>query len=232
MKTLNKIIFFIFFYFSTAVFAVLSLPLLIFPRKYIQISLSIWSYTVSQLLYVLFKIDYIIDGEFKKKQVIFAIQHQSIWETIILANYLPKPLSIVMKRELISIPIIGYLFRKSGAIPINRGKHIQSIKALLKDTEKAINKGDNIIIYPQGTRVKPGENKPYLTGVFALYNHLKIPVVPIALNSGKFWYKFNLSGPGTIKVSILNEILPGLKKHEFMNTLQNLIENESEKLLK
>ena len=88
---------------------------------------------------------------------------------------------------------------------------------MLQDAEKAINYGDNIIIYPQGTRVKPGENKPYLPGVYALYNHLKIPVVPIALNSGKFWYKFNLSGPGMIKVLLLNEILPGLKKREFMN---------------
>jgi len=232
MNIFNKIIFFLFFYFFTAILAVLSLPLLLFPRRFIQLSLRIWAHTVSLSLYYLFKIDYTIEGKIKSKQVIFAIQHQSIWETIILANYLPKPLSIVMKRELISIPIIGYLFKKSGAIPINRGKHFQSIKTLLQDAEKAINYGDNIIIYPQGTRVKPGENKPYLPGVYALYNHLKIPVVPIALNSGKFWYKFNLSGPGMIKVLLLNEILPGLKKREFMNTLQNLIENETQKLLK
>ena len=117
-----------------------------------------------------------------------------------------------MKKELISIPFIGWLFKHAGAIPLDRGKQVQSIRRLLSSSKYAIDRGDNIIIYPQGTRVKPGVQKPYLPGIFALYNHLKIPVVPIALNSGKFWFNFKVSGPGTIKVSILSEILPGMEK--------------------
>ena len=139
------------------------------------------------------KIDYQINGELPKNQVIYAIQHQSIWETIVLANLLPGPISIVMKKELISIPFIGWLFKHAGAIPLDRGKQVQSIRRLLSSSKYAIDRGDNIIIYPQGTRVKPGVQKPYLPGIFALYNHLKIPVVPIALNSGKFWFNFKIS---------------------------------------
>ena len=63
--------------------------------------------------------------------MIYAIQHQSIWETIVLANLLPGPISIVMKKELISIPFIGWLFKHAGAIPLDRGKQVQSIRRLL-----------------------------------------------------------------------------------------------------
>ena len=231
MNFINKIIFFIVFYFFTVFFAIFSLPLLFLPRKYLSVSLKLWSKFLSTLLYFFFKIEYKIFGEFKYKQVIYSIQHQSVWETIVLADQLPGSMAIIMKKELISLPIIGWLFRHSGAIPLNRGRHIQSMRRLLLGSENAIKKGDSIIIYPQGTRVMPGVKKPYLPGVYAIYKHLNIPVVPIALNSGKFWYKFYLNGPGEIKVTILPAILPGMGKIEFMSKLENLIENEAKKLL-
>ena len=231
MNFINKIIFFIVFYFFTFILAIFSLPLLLFPRRFLSISLKLWSKFLSTLLYIFFRIEHKIIGEFKYKQVIYAIQHQSVWETVVLADQLPGSIAIIMKKELILLPIIGWLFRHSGAIPLNRGRHIQSIRRLLLGSENAIKKGDSIIIYPQGTRVMPGAKKPYLPGVFAIYKHLNLPVVPIALNSGKFWYKFKLQGPGEIKVTILPAILPGMGKKEFMSKLENLIENESIKLL-
>ena len=231
MNFLLKIIFFITFYFFTAVLVFLSLPILLFPRNFLKAPLRLWAYFINLILYVFFKIDYQINGKLPKNQVIYAIQHQSIWETIVLANTLPGPISIVMKKELISIPFIGWLFKHAGAIPLDRGKQVQSIRRLLASSKYAIDRGDNIIIYPQGTRVKPGNEKPFLPGVFALYNYLKIPVVPVALNSGQFWYNFKISGPGIIKVSILSEILPGMEKKKFMSKLQNMIEKESKNLL-
>ena len=77
-------------------------------------------------MHVFFKIDYQINGELPKSRI-YAIQHQSIWETIVLANLLPGPISIVMKKELISIPFIGWLFKHAGA-PLDRGKQVQSIR--------------------------------------------------------------------------------------------------------
>ena len=231
MCFLLKIFFFITFYSFTTILAIISLPLLFFPRKFLNLSLRLWAYFLNLILHIFFKIDYQINGELPKNQVIFAIQHQSIWETIVLANLLPGPISIVMKKELISIPFLGWLFKHAGAIPLDRGRQVQSIRSLLSSSKYAKDRGDNIIIYPQGTRVKPGVQKPFLPGIFALYNHLKIPVVPIALNSGKFWYDFKIIGPGIIKVSILSEILPGMEKKKFMTILQNMIEKESKSLL-
>ena len=136
-----------------------------------------------------------------------------------------------MKKELINIPIIGWLFRHSGAVPLDRGKKVQSMRSLLKESEKAINRGDNLIIYPQGTRIKPGEKGKFLPGVYAIYNHLNLPVVPIALNSGKFWFDKEINGPGCINVLILKTINPGLSRVEFMEKLENSIENASKRLL-
>ena len=88
--------------------------------------------------------------------------------------------------------------------------------------------GRPIIIFPQGTRVAPGEKKDYHSGVFAVYRALKVPVVPIALNSGTFWpRKAFIKRPGVITVKILNYIRPGLKRQDFMKQLEDIIETET-----
>ena len=231
MKLIKNFIFNISFYSGTTIFAFFSIILLLFPRKYILYSLKLWSNYLSILLFIIFRINYRIEGQFPKSQVIYAIQHQSVWETIILADQLPGIQAIIMKKELINIPIIGWLFRHSGAVPLDRGKKVQSMRSLLKESEKAINRGDNLIIYPQGTRIKPGEKGKFLPGVYAIYNHLNLPVVPIALNSGKFWFDKEINGPGCINVLILKTINPGLSRVEFMEKLENSIENASKRLL-
>ncbi len=231
MKLIKNFIFNISFYSGTTIFAFFSIILLLFPRKYILYSLKLWSNYLSILLFIIFRINYRIEGQFPKSQVIYAIQHQSVWETIILADQLPGIQAIIMKKELINIPIIGWLFRHSGAVPLDRGKKVQSMRSLLKESEKAINRGDNLIIYPQGTRIKPGEKGKFLPGVYAIYNHLNLPVVPIALNSGKFWFDKEINGPGCINVLILKTINPGLSRVEFMEKLENSIENVSKRLL-
>ena len=231
MKLIKNFIFNISFYSGTTIFAFFSIILLLFPRKYILYSLKLWSNYLSILLLIIFRINYRIEGQFPKSQVIYAIQHQSVWETIILADQLPGIQAIIMKKELINIPIIGWLFRHSGAVPLDRGKKVKSMRSLLKESEKAINRGDNLIIYPQGTRIKPGEKGKFLPGVYAIYNHLNLPVVPIALNSGKFWFDKEINGPGCINVLILKTINPGLSRVEFMEKLENSIENASKRLL-
>ena len=231
MKLIKNFIFNISFYSGTTIFAFFSIILLLFPRKYILYSLKLWSNYLSILLFIIYRINYRIEGQFPKSQVIYAIQHQSVWETIILADQLPGIQAIIMKKELINIPIIGWLFRHSGAVPLDRGKKVQSMRSLLKESEKAINRGDNLIIYPQGTRIKPGEKGKFLPGVYAIYNHLNLPVVPIALNSGKFWFDKEINGPGCINVLILKTINPGLSRVEFMEKLENSIENASKRLL-
>jgi 1-acyl-sn-glycerol-3-phosphate acyltransferase len=95
------------------------------------------------------------------------------------------------------------------------------------------NIGRPIIIFPQGTRVASGEKQNYHSGVFAVYRALKVPVVPVALNSGTFWpRKAFIKKPGMITVKVLNYIRPGMDRKEFMKKLEDMIETETNLLEK
>ena len=186
MKYLKNFLFYTCFYLSTVFLAIISLPLIFFNRKYLLKILVVWANIFSFLLKVIFSISYNIKGNKVKKQVIYAIKHSSIWETIILPYELYGNPSIVMKMELVKIPLIGNLFKHSGAIPINRSKKIDSIKKLIYFAKKAKINGDVIIIYPEGTRNR-NSNTNYLPGIYSIYKHTNLPVIPVAHNSGKFW---------------------------------------------
>jgi 1-acyl-sn-glycerol-3-phosphate acyltransferase len=91
--------------------------------------------------------------------------------------------------------------------------------------------GRPIIIYPEGTRTKPGSRRPYHPGVAALYGALDLPVVPVALNSGLFWPRRSLQmHPGTITVEYLPPIAPGRDRRQFMSELEGSIETAAERL--
>ena len=148
--------------------------------------------------------------------------------------------SIVLKKILIFLPIIGLYFLRSGAIPITRDQGINALKKMAKKAKLAVKKNRSMMIFPQGTRVDPGvttAKKPYLPGVFFLYSQSNIPVIPVAHNAGLFWpknsfmkYTDSISSK-TITLAILPEIPPGLKKKEFMERLETDIENKCNELI-
>tara|TARA_B100001029_G_C14669108_1_gene238579 strand:- start:84 stop:545 length:462 start_codon:yes stop_codon:yes gene_type:complete len=147
--------------------------------------------------------------------------------------------SIVLKRELIFLPIIGLYFLKGGGIAIARSNSLQSMKKIASMAQKALKKGKSIVIFPQGTRV-PINSKmkhSYLPGVYFIYSQCKVPVIPVAHNAGLFWpknsflkYPNNLKSK-TITMEMLDEISPGLNKSNFMNILENTIESATKKLI-
>ncbi len=95
----------------------------------------------------------------------------------------------------------------------------------------AVAQGRSILIYPEGTRMPPGERRAYHPGVAALYGDLGVPVVPVALNSGLFWGRRAFhKKPGTITIEFLPPIAPGLPRREFMRELQERMEGASQRL--
>jgi 1-acyl-sn-glycerol-3-phosphate acyltransferase len=88
--------------------------------------------------------------------------------------------------------------------------------------------GRPIVVFPEGTRTRPGEGAPYHPGVFALYRALALPVVPVGLDSGRFWPRRSfLKRPGTITVAVGAPIAPGLARAAFMAELERRIEAAS-----
>lgn len=160
---------------------------------------------------------------------IAAIKHQSTWETYKLHEWFKDPATI-MKAELRHIPLWGWYAVKMRSIFVERGK-TGALKSLLAGGRAAKAVGRPIVIFPQGTRVPYGVSKPYKRGVIELYSALDVPIVPIALNSGKFWPRQAIIvRPGVIQVRILPPIPPGLDGAQVLSRLQDMIESESNKL--
>ena len=136
-----------------------------------------------------------------------------------------------MKKELTYIPIFGWAQAFYGMIPIDRSAGSAAMKNMLRNAKIMIEKKRPIIIFPEGTRRKPGQEPVYKPGVALLYQHLSLPVTPIASNTGFFWSKNSfMRYPGKIIFEFLPPIEPGLNKQEFMEKLQDNLEKKCHEL--
>lgn len=163
--------------------------------------------------------------------IIVAAKHQSAWETMKLHLLLNDP-AIVLKQELMKIPLWSRIAYRLDCIVIDRTAGARALRAMLSSARKILAVGRPVAIFPQGTRVKPGMPAPYLPGVAALYAHAKVPLVPMALNSGMFWpRKSFFKRGGTITVEFLPPIPPGLPADEAMRRLEAALETASNRLL-
>jgi len=164
---------------------------------------------------------------------IVAAKHQSAWDTLIWHVILDDP-AMVMKKELLAIPIYGWMCWKTRMIAVDRKAGTKALRAMLDDGREAVGLGRPIVIFPQGTRTASGApvaDAPYQPGISALYRGLAVPVVPVALNSGLFWPRRQLlRRPGTIVLEFLEPIPPGLPRKEFDDLLKERIETATRAL--
>jgi 1-acyl-sn-glycerol-3-phosphate acyltransferase len=163
--------------------------------------------------------------------VLVASKHQSAWETIWFNQFLDTP-AIVLKKELTEIPVLGSMINGAGMVPIDREGGAPAIKRMVIDSKAAIADGRPVLIFPQGTRVAPGEDALYHPGVFALYRSIGLPTIPVALNSGLYWSRNAfVKIPGRVIVEFLEPIEPGLDRDTFMDRLQTTIDEASDRLV-
>ena len=162
---------------------------------------------------------------------IVACKHQSVWETFALFMLLPDP-TFVLKRELMWIPLFGWLATKAHMIPIDRGSRTRALARMTAAARAEIARSRQIVIFPEGTRRPPGAESRYLPGVAHLYTEIGLPCVPVALNSGLFWPRRSLRRyPGTVLVEVLDPIASGLDKRTFLARLQNVLEEATARLV-
>ncbi len=218
----------------TLIFAMTGLGCLVLPQRFLIVYARFWLRCTFFLLKHVQGLDYRVEGveNLPKGPFIVASKHQSVFETFVYPLLFDHPL-IILKKELMYIPFWGWLLRKYEAIPINRSKPKEALKIILKSAEKGKATNRPLLIFPEGTRTKPGVSITYQSGIGILYEHLNIPVVPIALNTGFFWGRRRFTKrPGTATIKILKPIQPGLNKKIFMEQLHQLIESESLRLFK
>ena len=229
----RSILFHVLFYVTTTLFVVLGSPLLFMPRRWAMAALDFYARMELFFLKHIAGIDYEVRGleNIPQSACLVAAKHQSAWETFALISVFRDP-TFLMKRELFWIPFHGWFSKKFGMIPVARDKGPTALRLMLRKAKKRAAEGREIIIFPEGTRRAPGSPPAYKTGVSLLYDALKVPCVPLALNSGLFWRRRDWRlRPGTIVVEILPPIPPGLRRAEFLPRLEQDIETASQHLL-
>lgn len=232
MQWLRSAIFNVLFFVWNGGVLVLSLPLVLVPRSAMLRSARLITAGTMVLLRHIIGLTYEVRGDLSLLQqpVIVACKHQSAWDTFIFYLLARDP-AYVMKRELMLIPVYGWLARKQRMIPIDRKAGASALRSLMRASEAALAERRQIVIFPQGTRVAPGAHLPYQPGVAALYNRLGCAVVPIALNSGCFWPRRSfVKLPGRIVIELLQPIPPGLPKAKFLANLEQQIEAATSRL--
>ncbi len=226
MMWLGSLVFNLGFYVWTAFMMVICLPILVMPRRTTFHCQRFWARGVLWMMRACVGVKVEIHGQHNLPAgaCIVAAKHQSAWDTLIWHVIVEDP-AMIMKRELLMVPLYGWYSRKVGMIAVDRSGGAAALRRMLRQAEAAAAQQRPIVIFPEGTRTAPGETRPYQPGVVALYGHLDLPVVPVALNSGHFWPRRRfLRKPGTIQLEYLEAMPPGLERRPFVAALENRIE--------
>ncbi len=150
--------------------------------------------------------------------------HQSQWETIAFLTLVPN-VAIVAKRELLAIPVMGWFLRHSPMILIDRERGGSAIRHMLSEARKALAQGRPVLIFPEGSRKSVASEIEFKRGIELLYLQLGVTVLPVALDSGRFWgADLPFKNRGAITVSYLPPIEPGLSGSEFIRRAQQAVQ--------
>jgi 1-acyl-sn-glycerol-3-phosphate acyltransferase len=154
-----------------------------------------------------------LEGSIPPGPHLIAVKHQSMFETLEMVRLTNLPI-IVLKKELADIPLFGFMTRQYGIIAVERSAGAKALRALVAEGQTAIATGRPLIIYPEGMRVRVGQTPELKSGFAALYRALALPVVPIAVDSGRLWGRGFVHRPGTVTFRVGETIPPGLKRDE------------------
>jgi len=233
LTVLRSILFVPVFYLNTALFVVLGSFLLLGPRRYAMMGLRAHAIVSLWLMKTIVGTRMKVRGRDKlpKPPYLVASKHQSAWDTFALIPIFTDP-ALVMKAELRHIPFYGWFSRKFEHVFVERARGPAALRKLESDAQARADAGREVLIFPEGTRRAPGAEPAYKSGAVALYEELKLPCVPIALNSGLYWPRRKLMRyPGTIIVEILDPIPPGLPRAQFRAALEARIEAAANRLI-
>ena len=233
MRLLRSILFNVGVLIITPLFSVLAI--LLFPLPAVSHSriVSSWAYVVIFWLKLTCGLSYRVIGKenIPNHSCVLLAKHQSAWETIAFQTIFP-PQIWVMKRSLLLIPFLGWAFAALKAIAIDRSAGREALKQLVSQGKDRLARGLWVIIFPEGTRITPGQKGKYHIGGAWLASHTQATVVPVAHNAGEFWRKNSfIKNPGMITVSIGKPIdATNLKPDALNQRVEDWIESEMPKL--
>jgi 1-acyl-sn-glycerol-3-phosphate acyltransferase len=203
------------------------------PSRTVRMVSHLWVRGMRLGLRTIVGLDYVERGRenIPAEPCIIVANHQSPWETYIFTLLFPDA-SIVTKYEAGQIPVVGWFLKRYPMILIDRGSGPSAFRKMIEEGRKTIAEGRSVIVFPEGTRKSVHDRIAFKRGFEFLYSELGRPVLPVAVNSGAFW------GPdrwfryaGTITVSYLPVVEPGLSRNEFHRRSEAVIQAEKDRLL-
>ena len=213
MNRLRSLLYALLFYPGTVLYVLAGFVVMPFGRSAVRRDADAWAAFNRWCARYILGIRTRVEGEVPKGAALVALKHQSMFETTEIALILDTP-ATVMKSDLAHIPLWGKLTQVYGIIPVDREGGGAALRKMLRAAEEAVADGRPIAIFPEGTRVAPGEQPPLQSGFAGLYRALKLPVVPVALDSGRLWPRRGAKRPGVVTFRFGEPIPPGLPRSE------------------
>ena len=201
---LGSIVFFVFWLVITPVFSLIACLIAPLPPLWRYHIIAVWSQLSVAALRLCCGIRYRVVGaaNIPPTPAVFISRHESAWETIAYQCILP-PQVFVLKRQLLQIPFFGWGLRQMSPIAINRSGGGGALRQLREQGRARLAAGFHVVIFPEGTRMPPGESRAYFPGGAWLAKDAGVPVIPIAVDSGRCWGKNSfIKRPGLITLQI------------------------------
>ena len=232
IQYVRSLIYIVLIYLGMGILGIVFAPAAYFSRRAAFLACKLFCVWARWLARWLIGLRTEVRGPIPQGEVMIAAKHQSFLDIILIFHTVPRP-KFIMKRELLWTPIIGIYAKRIGCIPVDRGKGGRALAKMVKDVAVEFAEPGQLVIYPQGTRVAPGDYRPYKIGTGILYDELDEPCYPAAANVGLFWpRKGILRKPGLAVVEFLEPIPPGMARDEFMTELEQRIEDGSKALMR
>jgi 1-acyl-sn-glycerol-3-phosphate acyltransferase len=227
MQGLRSLLFAVAFYSATVLWVLAGIVASLFGRRPTLAVVLSWVEVHHWLAGHVLGIRTRVEGAIPPGPHLIAVKHQAMFETLEMVR-LSKPPVIVMKRELAAIPLFGFMTRRYGVIPVDRTAGAKALREMAAAGKDAVEADRPVLIFPEGTRVRLGETPPLRSGFAGLYRALGLPVVPVAMDSGRLWGRGLVKRSGTVTFRI-GEIIPaGLKRDEIearVHTAINALES-------
>ena len=218
-------------YLALVLFAVAFAPWAAFDRRGARMAAMIYCRWVRWTADWMVGLKSEIRGDVPDGEVLVASKHQSFFDVIILVSVLKQP-KFIYKSTLNYVPFVGSYARWLGCISVNRGRRGEAIRNMVAAVTASDAVRGQLVIYPQGTRVKPGAHAPFKVGSAVLYTQTAQTCVPVATNVGVFWPRLAvLRKPGLAVIEFLPPIAPGLDKNAFLKQLDEVVETQSNRLM-
>lgn len=213
MATLRSAFFLLLFFVSTTVHVLGVIFFSPLGNRTVRAIVHSWSQSHRWLLRDVLGIRFQWDGVIPDGAYLIAVKHESMVEAIDTLSFADTPV-VVMKRELAFSPLFGWVCRRYGVIPVDRSAGAAALREMMAQGKAAIADQRPIVIFPEGTRVPSGQQPELRPGFAGMYRMLSLPVVPVAVDSGRLWQRGFAKHPGIVHFKVGEIIPPGLKRAE------------------